>query len=98
MTKQDRRDIASIVNHFDFALVHQCMVGMRWQWAVRGSRRRRVPSRTRIIASATELLHHAVKMSSGWVSSGGFRAGRDEHGRLALAFEVAACNASELEP
>lgn len=86
MSKYDaaywQRMIDEIMDCFDFAKVHTCMVALDWQWVGRG-----VPEELEIRQRARQLLRECVERNIG--GTGGFEVSIDrEEGVLTLIFAV----------
>ncbi len=75
------RQVAEVLDSFDFDRVHQVMESLTWTWANLD----RVPTRAELVAEARRLLTE-LDGRPGVHGSGGLRASCKEDGTLSLKF------------
>ena len=86
--------ILSVMNDFDFDLVHRTMVAAEWKWADTKNHKLYTPTKWEIMCHANDLLKQVVSKGTPYtLSCGGFEATRDEEGNLFLKFVVASAAA-----
>ena len=94
MTPQQQAQVDYILDRFDFDRVHRAMVALGWNWHRTEEGMDLVPSKTDLRRSSRDLLCNALSLSSGYMSSGGFVARRDDDGYVTLEFVIDAVGAA----
>ena len=86
-----KKQIAKILNDFDFKRVHRCMTAMNWTWHEKS-----VPSIEQLQECARELLRDCKRKRGHALSTGGFQASCDGS-HLSLTFLIEEANGYEAQ-
>lgn len=90
ITPAQRGQIDRLLDGFDFEQVHRAMVALKWKWHETDDGPHQVPATPDLRRCARKLLEYVIQPdSTGYTSTGGFVATRDEDGWINLRFEVA---------
>lgn len=86
LTRKDKRRISFVMDGFDFKSVHKMMKAMKWEWAIISPPRLMVPTVKQLKNVALQLLNDVCEQGSGYSSTGGLVAEREDDGNFCLSF------------